>query len=169
MEFGNDSPFLQDDYAEYALHLKEVAEECGISFNQAHAPFAMDMSVWETDPEAWEDVLLRIRRSIEIAGIVGAPRIVVHPVQYMIYWNTDPQEMLDKNRAFYGLLIDTAKKAGVTNDMEHDEICEKMIEQFTSMTFDGLTGKGMTWAATGEVSKSPMAVVIENGVYVGAR
>jgi len=26
----------------------------------------------------------------------------------------------------------------------------------------------MTWAATGEVSKSPMAVVIENGVYVGA-
>ena len=36
------------------------------------------------------------------------------------------------------------------------------------MTFDGLTGSGMTWAATGEVSKAPMAVVIENGVYVSA-
>jgi len=37
------------------------------------------------------------------------------------------------------------------------------------MTFDGLTGKGMTWDASGAVSKSPMAVVIENGVYVGAK
>ena len=113
METGYDSPFMQDNYAEYAQNLKKVAEECGICFNQAHAPFAMDMSVWETDPVAWEDVLLRIRRSIEIAGIVGAPRIVVHPVQYMIYWNTDPQEMLEKNREFYRLLIPDAQKAGV--------------------------------------------------------
>ena len=55
----------------------------------------------------------------------------------------------------------------VTADMEAAEINEIMVEQFTSMTFDGLTGEGMTWEATGEVSKSPMAVVIENGVYVG--
>ena len=36
------------------------------------------------------------------------------------------------------------------------------------MTYDGLTGKGMTWKATGEVSKSPMAVVIKDGTYVSA-
>jgi len=57
---------------------------------------------------------------------------------------------------------------GVTASMSASEINAILVEQFTSMTFDGLTGKGMTWAATGEVSKSPMAVVIENGVYVGA-
>ena len=57
--------------------------------------------------------------------------------------------------------------ANVTADMEASEICELMVAQFTSMSFDGLTGAGMTWKATGEVSKSPMAVVIENGVYVG--
>ena len=57
---------------------------------------------------------------------------------------------------------------GVTADMTAAEINEILVKQFTSMTFDGLTGKGMTWAETGEVSKSPMAVVIENGVYVGA-
>ena len=51
--------------------------------------------------------------------------------------------------------------------MTAEEINEIMVEQFTSMTFDGLTGAGMTWSETGEVSKSPMAVVIENGVYVG--
>ena len=55
----------------------------------------------------------------------------------------------------------------VTPDMAADEINEILVEQFTSMSFDGLTGKSMTWAETGEVSKSPMAVVIENGVYVG--
>ena len=55
----------------------------------------------------------------------------------------------------------------VTADMTAEEINEILVEQFTSMTFDGLTGKGMTWEATGEVSKSPMAVVIENGEYVG--
>ena len=55
----------------------------------------------------------------------------------------------------------------VTADMSAEEINEILVEQFTSMTFDGLTGEGMTWEATGEVSKSPMAVVIENGVYVG--
>ena len=56
---------------------------------------------------------------------------------------------------------------GVTAEMTAEEINTVMVEQFTSMTFDGLTGSGMTWAETGEVSKSPMAVVIENGVYVG--
>jgi len=59
-------------------------------------------------------------------------------------------------------------EGGVTADMTAEEINEILVEQFTSMTFDGLTGEGMTWEATGEVSKSPMAVVIENGVYVGA-
>ena len=57
--------------------------------------------------------------------------------------------------------------AGVTGDMSAEEICEAMIEQFTTMSFDGLTGQGMTWAEDGAVSKLPMAVRIENGVYVG--
>ncbi len=57
---------------------------------------------------------------------------------------------------------------GVTADMSASEINAILVEQFTSMTFDGLTGAGMTWAATGEVSKAPMAVIIENGVYVSA-
>ncbi len=58
-------------------------------------------------------------------------------------------------------------EGGVTADMTAQEINEIMIAQFTSMSFDGLTGAGMTWGANGAVSKSPMAVKIENGVYVG--
>ena len=37
----------------------------------------------------------------------------------------------------------------------------------TEITVDGLTGSGMTWSADGEPSKSPKAVVIEDGAYKG--
>ena len=57
--------------------------------------------------------------------------------------------------------------AGATPDMSAEELCDLMIQQFTSMTFNGLTGENMTWDATGAVSKSPKGMVIENGAYVG--
>ena len=57
--------------------------------------------------------------------------------------------------------------AGATPDMSAEELCDAMIEQFTTMTFDGLTGEGMTWDASGAVSKSPKGMVIQDGAYVG--
>ena len=57
--------------------------------------------------------------------------------------------------------------AGATPDMSNEELCDAMIEQFTSMTFNGLTGENMTWDTTGAVSKSPKGMLIENGAYVG--
>ena len=56
--------------------------------------------------------------------------------------------------------------AGCTPDMSSAEICEALIKVMPTITVDGITGEGMTWAATGEVSKAPMAVVIKDGVYV---
>ena len=52
--------------------------------------------------------------------------------------------------------------------MDHETICDKLIETFTSSDFsvDGLTGTGMTWSANGEVSKAPVVVKVEGGVYV---
>ena len=35
-----------------------------------------------------------------------------------------------------------------------------------TISVDGLTGQGMTWDASGAVSKAPMAVVIKDGAYV---
>ena len=59
------------------------------------------------------------------------------------------------------------EKEGANADMSAEDLCAAMIEQFTSMTFNGLTGDGMTWDASGAVSKSPKGMVIENGAYVG--
>ena len=49
-----------------------------------------------------------------------------------------------------------------------EALYEALISQFTTMTFDGLTGLNMTWAENGEVSKAPKAVIIIDGVYVSA-
>ena len=56
--------------------------------------------------------------------------------------------------------------AGCTADMSAVDICEALVPVMPTITVDGLTGQGMTWDASGAVSKAPMAVVIENGVYV---
>ena len=63
-------------------------------------------------------------------------------------------------------VYNACKAAGVKTTDSAADICAALVAQFTSMTFDGLTGKGMTWDADGMISKAPAAVVITNGIYV---
>ena len=65
-------------------------------------------------------------------------------------------------------IYEACTAAGITADMSAQDICEALIAQFTSADFsvDGLTGTGMTWSANGEVSKAPVVVKVEGGVYV---
>ena len=65
--------------------------------------------------------------------------------------------------AIYNALV----AGNATPDMNAADLSSLLIEQFNSMTFDGLTGEGMTWDVTGAVSKSPKGMVIQNGAYVG--
>ena len=65
--------------------------------------------------------------------------------------------------AIYNALV----AGNATPDMSAADLSSLLIEQFNSMTFDGLTGEGMTWDVTGAVSKSPKGMVIQNGAYVG--
>lgn len=55
----------------------------------------------------------------------------------------------------------------ITADMAAPEICEKLIAQFTTFSFNGLTGDNMTWGTNGQVSKNPKGMIIESGAYVG--
>ena len=82
------------------------------------------------------------------------------------YGETPNQFAADAYDSIYAL-YNACTEGGVTADMSAEEINDIMIQQFTSMTFDGLTGDSMTWNSNGEVSKSPKAVVIKDGVYVG--
>lgn len=64
-------------------------------------------------------------------------------------------------------IYQACNNAGVTSSMSYKEICDKLTEQFTTMTYDGLTGAGMTWAPSGMVSKEPRGMIIKDGAYVG--
>ncbi|MDD6214423.1 MAG: ABC transporter substrate-binding protein [Firmicutes bacterium] len=66
-------------------------------------------------------------------------------------------------------IYEACVKAGVTADMTAEEIGTKLAETLTSddFKFDGITGNGMFWSQSGEVSKDPKGMVIKNGVYVG--
>ncbi len=70
--------------------------------------------------------------------------------------------------AYDGVYIVKAalEAAGCTGDMSSADICEALVGVMSTISVDGLTGQGMTWSANGEVSKAPMAVIIENGTYV---
>ena len=65
-------------------------------------------------------------------------------------------------------IYEACTAAGVTADMSAEEVCDALVAQFTADGFsvDGLTGTGMTWSAAGEVSKAPVVVKVEGGVYV---
>ncbi len=82
-----------------------------------------------------------------------------------LYGDTPNQFAADAYDAVYAV-YEAMQAGGVTADMSPEEVCEIMIEQMQQLTIDGLTGT-MTWSSTGEVSKTPTAVKIENGVYVG--
>jgi len=65
-------------------------------------------------------------------------------------------------------IYNAIQKNGIKPGMKAEEMCDKLIETFTSADFSytGLTGSNMTWQANGEVDKAPKGYVIKNGAYV---
>ena len=80
------------------------------------------------------------------------------------YGDTPNQFAADAYDVVYAV-YQAALAAGVNGDMDASDICDALKAQFTSMSFDGLTGDSMTWDASGAVSKAPKAVVIKDGAY----
>ena len=88
--------------------------------------------------------------------------------KYQELYNEVPNQFAaDAYDGIYALYA-AVQNAGITAETSPEDACELLIEQFQQITVEGLTGT-MTWAATGEVTKTPTAVVIENGVYVGVK
>ena len=85
------------------------------------------------------------------------------------YGETPNQFAADAYDCIYALR-DAIEQAEVTPDMDYSEICDALVEIFTSsdFSFTGLTtaGEEASWSDTGEISKQPMGMVIENGVYM---
>ena len=64
-------------------------------------------------------------------------------------------------------IYNALKDEKVDGSTSASDLCDILIKKFTSMSFDGITGDGMTWGTDGAVTKSPKGMYIENGAYVG--
>lgn len=108
------SVFLKENYKEFALELRKRAEGRGLSFNQAHAPFPCS----KLDDAYNTMIFERLVRSIEIAGLVGAKCIVVHPMHHLPYLENS-EKLKKMNMEFYRSLAPYAKAAGVKIALEN--------------------------------------------------
>ncbi|HHW23881.1 MAG TPA: sugar phosphate isomerase/epimerase family protein [Bacillota bacterium] len=106
------SVLTRGDFREYARLLRETAEKHGLRFNQAHAPFPS----YRHDNEEYNATIFElIVRSMEIAGILGAETIIVHPITHGQTYD----ERKAINMAFYSRLLPYCEKFGVTIAVEN--------------------------------------------------
>lgn len=106
-----DEPLNDDNYREYAKGLRALADELGIVCNQAHAPFT-------NGKKDQREIMDKILRSIEIASILGAKIIVVHPCHHLTY-SEHAEELHKINIEFYKSLIPYCEKFNIKVAMEN--------------------------------------------------
>jgi len=106
-----DHPLSQPGYREYAVNLKRIADDQGIRFNQAHAPFP---SFIEGNAAYNEQTYPIITRAIEVAAILGASVVVVHPFSV-----SDSEQKKALNLAFYRRLQPLCESCGIKVALEN--------------------------------------------------
>ena len=82
------------------------------------------------------------------------------------YKDTPNQFAADSYDAVYALKA-AIEESKATPDMSASDMCDALKGAMTKIKMQGLTGgkDGLTWNESGEVTKSPKAVIIENGAY----
>ena len=80
------------------------------------------------------------------------------------YGETPIQFAADAYDAIY-IIKAAIEQANVTPDQSVKEIGDALKSTITTIKYDGITGSNMTWDASGEVSKAPMAIIIKDGAY----
>lgn len=103
------APVFGRDYENYARHLKHVADECGICFNQSHAPFP---SLRVDDDPYNQKITPLIHRAIAVTSILGAKIVIVHPI-------AGAADQKEFNMEFYNSLIPACKEYGVRVALEN--------------------------------------------------
>ncbi len=84
--------------------------------------------------------------------------------QYVAAYGEEPNQFAaDAYDGIYALYT-AALNAGINADTSVEDACEMLIAQFPSLQISGLTGE-LSWAATGEVTKTPAVYVIKDGAY----
>ena len=112
-------PICGNEYREYAQSLRKTANENNIIFNQSHAPFPSYIQYpnEEQIKSGYNETIIHtIIRAIEIASILGAKTLIVHPITLL---NSNYQEQKDFNINFYNNLLPYCKKFNIKIALEN--------------------------------------------------
>ena len=113
-----DGFFNRPDWRLEARELKKIADENGVPFLQAHAPFPSNDARDETKTAEIRKYLLL---SLEACSLVECPYVIIHPVDTFPA-SSDPmmrETAYRMNVEFYGSLIPRAKELGVRICLEN--------------------------------------------------
>lgn len=136
-----DNPVNHSDYAKRITSFKMIAEDCGVCFNQTHAPFP---SFKVQDGEYNDRVYPQLIRAIEASALLGAPHVVMHP-------QPTEEDSVERNREFFESLAPYCKEYGVKIAIENligpsyfsrPEELGALIDSLDSRYFTGLIDIG---------------------------
>ena len=99
-----------ENYVSVAKSLRKFADKLGIVCNQSHAPYPSSKGDEKWDEERFELIV----KAMEIAAILGAKIIVVHPKQHLRYSDENNKfELFRMNVDFYKRLVPYCEKFGI--------------------------------------------------------
>lgn len=124
----NDDDILNSsEYKSHIKELKKIADSCGVPFEQAHSPFP---SAKDGNCEYNEKIFEKLKRSLEIAGMLDAKICVVHPVVFK-------ENQFEKNMELYHSLEPYAADYGVKIALENmwgwDDVQKKIVPNVCSV------------------------------------
>ena len=161
-ESGADLVFLPIYYTE-ASQILTTASKIG------YAPlfFGVDGMDGILDVENFDTSLAEgLHMLTPFAADAKDERTAAFVAKYKELYNEVPNQFAADAYDVIWAMYQAATAAGLTGAESNEDICAAMIEQFTSMTYDGITGMGMTWDEDGFVSKAGNVVKIQDGAYV---
>ena len=164
IDSGADLIFLPIYHQEASLIIKEASDEgAKVTFFGCDGLDGL-LSVDGFDKKLAEGVMLLTPFSADSTE----ERTAAFVKNYKEKYNDTPNQFAaDAYDAIY-IIKAAIEKADVKPSQSVSEIGDALEKAITEITYEGITGKGMTWSESGEVNKDLMAVVIKNGVYVSA-
>ncbi|MCQ2450181.1 MAG: sugar phosphate isomerase/epimerase [Clostridia bacterium] len=120
MRYNHDVPLWGDDYVKVAYEMRATTDKIGLPCNQAHAPFPSSCGDELTDRQYFDEIV----RTMEIASILGAKIIVVHPKQHIRH-AFHAKKLKQMNLEFYKALLPYAEKFNIKIATENMWTCRK--------------------------------------------
>lgn len=160
---GADLLFLPIYYQEASIILKQ-ADTMGYK-PKFFGVDGMDgiLTVENFDTKLAEDVMLLTPFAADAKDKTVQNFVKTYKEQYE---DTPNQFAADSYDAVYALKA-AIEESKATTDMSASDMCDALKGAMTKIKMQGLTGgkDGLTWNESGEVTKSPKAVIIKNGAY----